>query len=92
MDLRTYMDELPRGRIADLAEALGISSVYLQQLASRQDGREPGPELCVRIEHETKVVTRRELRRDWHLIWPELVTRGYPAPGAAADPQPEAQA
>lgn len=80
--LRDYLDKLPRGGIALFATKLGISTVYLSQLAARQDGREPSPELCVQIE----VLSGRDVRRwslrpdDWHRIWPELIGQ----PGAPA--------
>lgn len=75
MELRDYIDKGERGATAALAASLGISVVYLLQLAARQNGRVPSAELCVRIEVETGgSVTRRDLRRDdWHRIWPELV-------------------
>ena len=75
MNLRTYLDGLPRGGITDFAATLGISPVYLSQLAAGQGGREPSPELCVRIEVATSAtVARWDLRpADWHLIWPELI-------------------
>lgn len=97
---REYLDGLPHGGIALLARQLGIHTVYLSQLASRQDGRLPSPQLCVRIEQVTDgAVTRRDLRPgDWHLIWPELVTERFPAPvptellgtEGAPDPTPAA--
>lgn len=82
MDLRKYLDELPRGGLADVAARLGISAVYVSQLAARQNNREASPELCVRIERATGgAVMRWNLRPDdWHLIWPELIG----APGAPA--------
>jgi DNA-binding transcriptional regulator YdaS (Cro superfamily) len=48
--------------------------VYLHQLAARQDGREPSPELCVVIERESGFKVRRQDLRpdDWRRIWPEL--------------------
>ena len=74
MDLRAYLDELPRGDVSAFADQCGISSVYLLQLAARQDGRKPSPALAVHIEVATKgQVTRRDLRPDdWQSIWPEL--------------------
>lgn len=80
MDLRTYLDLMPHGGISDFAHRLGISPVYLHQLAARQDGREPSPELCVLIERESQgVVTRAELRPDsYHRIWPELARAAAP--------------
>jgi DNA-binding transcriptional regulator YdaS (Cro superfamily) len=81
-DLRTYLDDLPRGALAQLAAGLGISAIYVSQLAARQNDREPSPALCVAIERETGgVVTRRRLRpNDWWLIWPELVNDEFPVP------------
>ena len=78
--LRSYLRGLPRGGAGSLAVRLGISHVYLYQLAARQPAgksnipREPSPELCVRIEEETGgAVTRQSLRpSDWPRIWPEL--------------------
>lgn len=81
MDLRTFTTELPRGGMSAFALRLGITPIYLSQLAARQDGRLPSPELSVRIEAESdRVVRRWHLRPDdWHLIWPELIgTEGAP--------------
>lgn len=80
--LRAHLDALPRGGVAELAVRLGIHPVYLLQLAARQNGREPSPQLCVDIERETAgSVSRRDIRPgDWHRIWPELVTDEFPAP------------
>jgi DNA-binding transcriptional regulator YdaS (Cro superfamily) len=88
MELKPFLDELPRGGSAALAAAVGISTVYLFQLSARQGGREPGPELCVRIETATlKRVRRWDLRpTDWHLIWPELIgVEGAPGIPVAAN-------
>lgn len=80
--LRAYLDGLPRGGVAELAGRLEIHPVYLLQLAARQNGREPSPQLCVDIERETRgEVSRRDIRPgDWHRIWPELATAAFPAP------------
>lgn len=81
MDLRTYTTSLPRGGMSAFAGRLGITPIYLSQLAARQDGRMPSPELCVRMEVETERSLRRwDLRPDdWYLIWPELIeTDGAP--------------
>lgn len=76
MHLRPYLDTLPRGGSAAFAASLGISPVYLLQLAAGQGGRKPSPELCVQIERESGgAVTRRDLREDWKAIWPELERR-----------------
>ena len=43
--------------------------------------RQLAPEVCVAIERESgKAITRRDLRPDWHRIWPELVNSRHPAP------------
>jgi DNA-binding transcriptional regulator YdaS (Cro superfamily) len=81
MNLRAYLDQLPRGAITVFAAKVGITPVYLSQLAACQDGRAPSPELCVVIELATsKTVTRRDLRpADWQAIWPELIAPAKPA-------------
>ena len=82
MNLRAFLDSLPRGGSAEFARKADCSTVYLSQLAARQNGREPSPELCVVIERESSYQVRRwDLRpNDWHLIWPELIhTKGAPA-------------
>lgn len=76
MDLRSYLDSLPRGGVTTFAGRCGISTVYLSQISTKQDGREPSPALCVVIERESAgVVTRPELRDDWASIWPELAKK-----------------
>ncbi len=97
MTLRDFLDGLPRGEATSFAARLGISTVYLSQLAARQGGREPSPELSVRIERESEgTVCRWDSRpNDWHRIWPELIG----APGApevedrpaSDEPDPEPQ-
>lgn len=73
MDLRAYLDGLPKGGVAAFAEQIGVGRVYLSQLAARQDNRVPSEKLCVVIERESqRQVTRQELRADWKEIWPEL--------------------
>ena len=74
MNLRAYLDQLPRGETTLFATKVGISPVYLSQLAARQDGREPSPELCLVIWRTSDFkVTREELRPDdFWLIWPDL--------------------
>lgn len=75
MKLRTYLDTLPRGGVSEFAARIGVSPVYLSQIAAEQDGRVPSPALCVVIEREAQgVVTRKDLRpSDWRAIWPELI-------------------
>lgn len=75
MNLRSFLDSLPRGGVGEFASKVRKSTVYLSQLAARQGGREASPELCVVIERESNYQVRRwDLRpHDWHLIWPELI-------------------
>lgn len=88
MNLRAFLDTLPRGGNAEFARKVGITPVYLSQLASSQDGREPSPELCVVIERESNGAVRRwDLRsHDWSLIWPELIGKKG-APEISKSPQ-----
>jgi DNA-binding transcriptional regulator YdaS (Cro superfamily) len=82
MDLREFTANLPHGGVTVMASAIGVTPVYLSQLAARQDGREPSPELCVRIEvYSGRMVRRWDMRpMDWHRIWPELIgTEGAPS-------------
>jgi hypothetical protein len=98
MDLRAYLDLLPRGGVAEFARECEISEVYLFQLAARTDGRQASPTLAARIERTSAefavargivdehgrpcVVTRQDLRGDWQKIWPEL---SGPPPGSPPD-------
>jgi DNA-binding transcriptional regulator YdaS (Cro superfamily) len=81
MQLRTYLNGQPRGAVARLAAEIGAHRVLVSQWAA-DDGRPVPIEHCPAIERATDgAVTRRELRpRDWHRIWPELVTDEHPAP------------
>lgn len=91
MELRAFLDNLPRGGASEFAAKVGKSTVYLHQLAARQGDREASPPLAVVIERESNYQVRRwDLRpNDWHLIWPELIgSKG--APPAPAHPTPAA--
>jgi DNA-binding transcriptional regulator YdaS (Cro superfamily) len=80
MNLRSFLDQLPRGGIKRFADRVGIKPIYLQQLAARQDGRQPSPALCLRIENETNgIVSRLDLRDDAEAIWPELAAKAAKA-------------
>lgn len=72
MQLREYLDQLPRGGASEFAEKIGVSTSYLSQLAAGTTAR--SPERCVEIEKATDgAVTRKDLRPDdWERIWPEL--------------------
>lgn len=63
-----------------LADVLGVTPATVNQWIY---GHRPVPiERCPAIERATEgAVTRRDLRPDdWWLIWPELVTKEFPAP------------
>lgn len=66
-NLRLYLDSLPRGGVSEFAARVGVSPVYLSQLAAEQGGRVPSPALCVVIEREShrKVIdlTRAEAEK-----------------------------
>lgn len=74
MNLKTYIQQGGRGTAARLAAELGVSPSYLSQMAKGTTA--VSPERCVLIEQRTVgVVGRRDLRpKDWHRIWPELVS------------------
>lgn len=69
-----------------MASDLGISRVYLAQLAERRRGVLPSTDLSVRIEaHTGGAVMRWDLRPfDWWLQWPELMGH-HGAPTARGD-------
>lgn len=72
MNLRTYLDDSPRGTATKLAASLGISVSYLSQMADRK--APISPQRAVEIERDTGgSVSRKDLfPDDWHRIWPEL--------------------
>ncbi|RCS59733.1 transcriptional regulator [Parvibium lacunae] len=71
MQLKDYLSE-DRTRRTSLSAALGVTAPFLDQLSN---GTRPVPPArCVEIERATLGrVTRKDLRPDWALIWPELV-------------------
>lgn len=63
MDLRNYLDRLPRGGGADLARRLQTTHVYLCQLAN--GARRASPAMAMRIQQATDgAVTALDLRPD----------------------------
>lgn len=55
-----------------LARAAGVNDQYLYQCLTRR--RDMDPKEAARVEAATGGQLRRwHLRRDWHLIWPELI-------------------
>ncbi|GHA66014.1 hypothetical protein GCM10009007_03070 [Formosimonas limnophila] len=72
MNLKQYIQNLPKGGAGALANEIGISPSYLSQMASGVTNI--SPENAVKIETATKgKVSRCELLPDkWEAIWPEL--------------------
>lgn len=70
MKLKEYLSK-EKGRASALAKAINTDSSTLSFWAN---GQRPVPIVrCVAIERETLgQVTRKDLRTDWKLIWPEL--------------------
>ncbi len=87
MDLKTYLARDGSLSVAQLAAAIGVKhEAQVRQWQHGYADRLPSPLNCTAIERATGgVVTRRDLRPDdWHLIWPELVSKEHPAPKEAA--------
>lgn len=63
MELRAYLDTLPRGGQAGLARAIGTTPVYLYQIST---GRRPVPgNLCLKIQEASAgAVSVHDLRPD----------------------------
>ena len=79
--LRAWLDLPGSPTVTAFADRIGVTRVYLSQLAAGLNDRQPSPTLCVVIERESQgAVKRWDLRPDdWHLIWPELVgSKGAP--------------
>lgn len=81
MDLRSYLDTLPLGGVAEFADRCGISTSYLQQLAAELPSasgskRRPSPSLCVCMERESGGQLARQALRpeDYADIWPDLAS------------------
>lgn len=75
MKLNDYFSSEGALTVAQLREQIGaLSDAQIRQWQHGYDGRKPSPANCVAIERATGgAVTRRDLRDDWHLIWPELL-------------------
>lgn len=80
MNLKQYAEQHSQKALADL---IGESASFVNQWI-RLDRPVPIP-TCVLIEQRTNgAVTRQELRpKDWHLIWPELVSISATEPAQA---------
>lgn len=77
MTLNEYLKSPGAMSVAQLKAALGVKNdAQIRQWQHGYADRRPEPATCVAIERATGgKVTRADLRpKDWHLIWPELVT------------------
>jgi DNA-binding transcriptional regulator YdaS (Cro superfamily) len=78
------MNAIPPKERAELAREAGINDQYLYQCLSGR--RDMDATEAVRVERVTcQRIRRWDLRRDWHLTWPELVGQ----PGAPSIPDAE---
>lgn len=75
MTLIEYLNGRPVNEQAQIARSWGTTIGYIRKACSK--GQKIGPALCVAIEKETQgEVSRKDLRpEDWHLIWPELISK-----------------
>lgn len=78
MDLRTYL-RTEWGMAVRLAKKLGMSAVYLRQIANdRFKDKRPSPETAIAIEEATAgAVSRSELRPD---LWPPAASEAEQQP------------
>jgi DNA-binding transcriptional regulator YdaS (Cro superfamily) len=76
MTLDEYFSRPGALTLAEMARQLGIKDPsQVRAWRYGYNGRQPGPKHSVRIEEITDGLVRRwDLRSDWHLVWPELVT------------------
>lgn len=69
--LLAYLNSLPIGERKTFADRCGTTEGYLRKACSTK--QRIGAGICVQIERESGgQVTRKDLRDDWILIWPEL--------------------
>lgn len=69
-----YFNSLQPAERESFLDHIGISENYLRAACSRMVRF--SPELCVAIEVASAGnVSRKDLRENWHLIWPELVEK-----------------
>lgn len=62
------------GSVQALATALGVTSPTI--CSWRKGNRPVPPKRCVQLEQLTDgLIQRKNLRSDWALIWPELLTK-----------------
>lgn len=74
MKLRDYLSSPGSKTAEQLRKEIGARSAsQIHQWASQWKGRQPSAAYARQLEAATDgLVTRRELRDDWQLIWPEL--------------------
>lgn len=73
MDLKTYLAGMSAEEREKFAKRCGTTRGHLQNVAY---GKTCAPALATAIElNSDSAVTRREMRKDWKAIWPELWKR-----------------
>ncbi len=66
-----YLNSLDKAARAEFAAACGTSENYMRK--ARSSGQKFSWERCIQIEKASKgKVTRKDLRDDWHVLWPDL--------------------
>lgn len=66
-----YLNSLDKADRAVFAKACGTSENYMRK--ARSSGQKFSWERCIQIEQASKgKVTRKDLRDDWHVLWPDL--------------------
>lgn len=71
MRLIDYLKTMPRNARAELAIACGTTIGHLNNVA--YGFKSSSPALSLALEEQTAgAVTRKEMRADWHSIWPDL--------------------
>lgn len=73
MNLKQYIFSLPPAERQAIAVRCDTSAKHLQNCAYGYKTLDAAT--CVALERESgKAVTRKDMRADWQLIWPELAT------------------
>lgn len=76
-ELLAYLNSLDKARRAAFCNAVGTTEGYLRKSVSA--GSRFKAELCVLIERNAEgCVTRKQLRDDWPVVWPELYFAEHP--------------
>lgn len=80
------MNQIPIERRRQIAEAHGVSDAYLYQCLRGLRDMEPGRALELETKTGGEVTRRMLVQKDWHRIWPDLITDEFPAPVGNVQP------